>query len=287
MIFAADILEHPAPNGPPDRDQRIAVAEMWLCMLDGLSDIGVRFAEFLTHGITPPKGGPKGPMTLFRFRGDPVVAFLRVWRAVRLAVALAQRIEDDIVALRAGKLPSWAAPATKAPCPRARPPKATRMGELAEAVSEAALEDIEAPERAEALFSEIHERLAEAPEDAAFYRLLNGHPKDAVTAICAELGLKLDWSQWTEAGFPPPPDGDVEKWSIFLAPPGETGPKPGCDPRERTPPSRKPVHDPGHLLDSPTRRLHDFLTAAGIEPRPPPPGAPRTFGAYPPIPLTS
>jgi hypothetical protein len=40
--------------------------------------------------------------------------------------------------------------------------------------------------------------------------------KDAIAAICKDLGLKPDWSLWTAEGFPPPPGGQVEDWVAFF-----------------------------------------------------------------------
>jgi len=276
MNLDADILERPAPTAPPGPDPRIAVAETWLCMLNGLSGIGMRFGEFLAHQIAPEKGGPKGPILVFRLVGDPLNALFRVWRAVRLAVALMLRIQDDIAALRAGKLPSWPAPA-----PRPSRAKTERMTELSEAVREraslgddaleTALQDMteayETPERAESLMDKLE---ADLREDAAFHRLLHGPLKDAVAAICADLGLKPDWSLWTEDGFPPPPGGEEEDWIHFFLREGDTGPAPPPEPPPPQMPPRACVRDPHHVLDPPRRELNDFLAAHGIKPLPPP-----------------
>jgi len=259
-------------------------------MLDALWDIGTRFAEYLTQKATPEKRVPKGPMMVCRLIGDPILAAVRVMRAICLAISLAVKIQDDIAGLKAGILPSWAAPSAKA-----TPPKTTPMGELADAVAEPTplgekdqetdLEVLEIRERAEALRGKLPERLRDERESARFYRLLNGPLKDAVAAICADLGLKPDWSLWTEDGFAPPPGGRREDWIRFFVPEGDVapGPRPGWT--APSGPPRERVRDPLHLLDPPTRRLHEFLAAAGIAPRPPPSGARRTFGAYPPLPL--
>jgi hypothetical protein len=90
-------------------------------------------------------------------------------------------------------------------------------------------ENLEGPlefERPEAL---LREAPARSRERDRFYRLLNGPLKDAVAAICADFGLKPDWSQWTENGFPPPPGGHVRDWGIFLAPESHTAPPPERD----------------------------------------------------------
>jgi len=48
--------------------------------------------------------------------------------------------------------------------------------------------------------------------------LLRGPLKDAIKAICKDLGLKPDWSLWTAKGFPPPAGGGVEDWVAFFVP---------------------------------------------------------------------
>jgi hypothetical protein len=172
-------------------------------------------------------------MMAFRFFGDPVTAFERVARAVRLAVALACRIEDEIAASKSGRPLDPDAFVSQAPRS-----KATRMTDLSEAVQEAkdlgaedrgtaprdVSDDAPPSERAEDPESELDEALR---EDDEFYRLLNGPLKDAVAAICADLGLEPDWSLWTEDGFPPPPGGGEEDWIAFFVPERDMGPAPG------------------------------------------------------------
>jgi hypothetical protein len=276
MTLAADTLERPAPAAPSGPDPRIAVALRWIYMLHGLCEIGVRVATFLTHQIAPSERTRRQPMMVFRFRGDAFIAFERVFRAVRLAICLAMRIEDEIDDLRAGRP---LAPDSLFQAPRA---KAERMNALSEAVRKRPrpgdearqttlhdiTEEVETPETAENFMGEFSEDLREDPE---FYRLLNGPLKDAIAAICADLGLKPDWSLWTEDGFPSPPGGTEEDWVAFFAPEGDTGPAP---PPERTSPQAAPpapVRDPRHVLDPPRRDLNAFLAANGVKPLPPPP----------------
>ncbi len=252
MTLDAHIIEHSAPPEPLGPDPLIARAERWLCMLAWLVDLGGWLTGGLAHQAAPGINEPKwsGPWIAFPARFDPSVVYERLCRAVRLAMALQLKIEAEIRALRAGKLPNWAAPAA------AREP--TRLGDKDEDNESEAPEtereapeleapeleapELEAPERAEAaesaeapespenLVSDLDERFQ---ENDKFYKLLDGPLKDAVAAICADLGLKPDWSQWTEDGFPPPRGDDVRTWSVFVAPEGgEVGSIPAPDVRE-------------------------------------------------------
>jgi hypothetical protein len=226
-------MENPALAEPCAPDPRIARAERWLCMLGWLADLGVWLVSALAHQAAPGMNEPRwsGPWIAFPARVNPSVVYERVSRAVRLALALRMKIKTEIAALRAGKLPSWAAPAREVERERARPsdkykddePEADHTEREAPECGER-LESAEAPERPENLEGDLHERLRESDR---FYNLLNGPLKDAVAAICADLGLKADWSQWTEDGFPPPPGGDVRVWGIFT--PAQCGAPPPPD----------------------------------------------------------
>jgi len=228
------------PHAPDaTTDPRIARAEMWVCMVRGLVQIGLGLMDAANwEGGGKESGLPwRGPRIVFPFGFNPCIAFARVLRAVCLALMLWARIDDEIAAMRAGRFPSDPAAA----------PLAARTGDLPEPGAEAArladkirqigletlMEDVEPCECAEALLSDLTERPGEERMDPAFYRLLNGPIKDAVAAICADLGLRPDWSQWTEDGFPPPPGGEVTEWRIFLAPKGE--PRPVRSSGEREP----------------------------------------------------
>ncbi len=281
---------------PPGPDPRIAVAGSWVCMLDALSDIAVRFSWFLVRQVAPASQVSKTPVLALPFVGNPFDAFVRAARAMELAIVLAFRLENEIDALRAGK--PLGPDACISRTLRAEVTGMTKPSKLVggktapgqkdrEMARQAIVEAAEAPERLEGpmgmfLRGRFNGRMRKGP---AFYRLLNGPLKDAVAAICADLGLEPDWSLWTEHGFPPP-GGTKEDWIAFFVPKGDAAPAACPDQTEPVAPPRERVRDPGHLLDPPTWRLHEFLAANGIQPRPPPPMARRTFGAYPPLPLT-
>ncbi len=201
-------------------------------MLGWLTDLGVWIVSALAHQAAPGMNEPRwsGPWIAFPARVDPSVVYERVSRAVRLALALRMKIKAEIAALRAGKLPIWAAPAPEVEWEPARlSDKYKDDGcEADDTECEAPeraepAESAEAPERPENLEGDLHERLR---ENDRFYKLLNGPLKDAVAAICLDLGLKADWSQWTEDGFPSPPGGDVRVWGIFAPAQCDTPPPP-------------------------------------------------------------
>ena len=202
-------------------------------MLGWLADLGVWLVSALAHQAAPGMNQPRwpGPWIAFPARVDPSVVYERVSRAVRLALALRMKIKTEIAALRAGKLPSWAAPAREAEREPARLSDKYKDDECEADDTENEApecgerpESAEAPERPENLEGDLHERLRESDR---FYKLLNGSLKDAVAAICLDLGLKADWSQWTEDGFPQPPGGDVRVWGIFA--PAQCGAPPPPD----------------------------------------------------------
>jgi hypothetical protein len=241
--------EHPAHNAAYAADPRIARAEMWLCMLGGLMNMGMWLVRALRREAAPGANDPKwtGPGISFPDRCNPITIFGRLARAVRLAVALRLKIRQEIADLQAGK-----------PLSAVRPASEATPADLAGVVEVEGPEDLEAPPecpRPEAPPRESRER---RPESDRFYRLLNGPLKDAVAAICADFGLKPDWSLWTEDGFPPPPGGDVTAWDIFRSSETETPARPSGDDgvdgaahivwrprwRQPRPPRKKPPLDP-------------------------------------------
>ncbi len=257
-------------------------------MLSFLMDMGTWLVRALIRQAAPGMNDPKwtGPRVAFPDRCNPVTIFARAARAVHLAVALRLKIQQQIADLRAGKFLTPVTPASKAKAPqismRAELPDDDR-GEATsasdrdrETTLNAGAGDVEAVEELQDSMRSVvlpREGKARRPESDRFHRLLNGPLKDAVAAICADLGLRPDWSLWTEDGFPPPPGGDVRVWDIFRSPETQTPPPPdrgdsGDDaaqivwrPRWRQPPrSRaKPPLDPRYDRGPATwRDFNDF-----------------------------
>jgi hypothetical protein len=223
MTLDAHIIEKPAPAEPHADDPRIAVAEMWLCMLGGLMEVATRFARFLLHEIMPFGAGPRSPFLALRFSGDPITVYRRVVRIARFAAVLCLKIKAQIAAWKAGEpfdIDAFIArtPAAKALSKRGRDAAASDQEDSEE------LQDFEDFEEFENLaeyesfkgFDELDgaERLSKQDKYEA---LLRGPLKDAIAAICKDLGLKPDWSLWTAKGFPAPPGGGVEDWVAFFA----------------------------------------------------------------------
>jgi len=283
MNASTNITDHPDP--------RIAVAEMWLCMLGGLMDVSRRFSRFLVHEMTPFKTGAKGQVLALPFSGDPRAAFKRVVRIARFAAVLYLKIQTQIAAWKAGEPFDLDAFLAQTPLPSAR----LKMGGDCADSHEEEWEDLEEWEELED-FETLRER--EAPEwfdfldgsarpvkEDKYQALLRGPLKDAIAAICKDLGIKPDWSLWTANGFPAPAGGGVEDWVAFFVPevaaaatPADfrrgTTPLPLGD-RDSAPRSAWPPPDPGATRPPDRGRLPDHplggtdthgLTSAGMAP---------------------
>jgi hypothetical protein len=234
MTLDADIIEHPAPAQPHAADPRIAVAEMWLCMLGGLMEVARRFSRYLVYKIMPFGAGPKAPFLALRFSGDPAAVFKRVLRTARFAAVLYLKIQKQIAAWKAGAPFDLEAFLAEAP----------RIGGRAKSGRDAADSDGEDWEGEEWEDLEEWENLYESEnlvererfdfldgptrqsQEDKYQALLRGPLKDAIAAICKDLGLKPDWSLWTEKGFPAPAGGGVEDWVDFFAPQVPAAPPP-------------------------------------------------------------
>ena len=142
-------------------------------------------------------------------RREPASPFAAVSRAIRLTLALEARVEEEILALRNGesKFASAAPWLTPAPpvtrnacdiiCEGSPDPRRNRIrNEVWEAASQTF--DERAPEW-ELAAIRLHERLNDTD---AYDHLVSLPWREAVEAICCDLGLTPDWSGWSdERGF--------------------------------------------------------------------------------------
>jgi hypothetical protein len=197
--------EHPAPATATDSDPRLAVAlaraEWRLEMLQELAGMGVSLAREISQRFIE---GPHRPEP----RPDPSRAYATVSRAVRLTLILEARTEKQILAWRKGDLSSlhalepepFLAPRFDSPVKRRE-----RVRDcVVAAIDREALD----PREAEWMRGRVQRELID-PVDLHDSRL-EGGLRGCVEAICGDLGLKPDWSRWSdhrgfdfEADLPP------------------------------------------------------------------------------------
>jgi hypothetical protein len=236
MSNDAHIAERPAPahSAEPNADDpRIAVAEMWLCMLGGLMEVARRFSRYLMHRMIPFGAGPKAPFLALRVSGDPAAVLKRVMLTARFAAVLYLKVQKQIAAWKAGEPFDLDAFLAAAPRIGARAKSGRDADESEEGEDYGDFEEWEDLYEVENLVErERPERFdfLEGPprqsQEDKYQALLKGPLKDAIAAICKELGLKPDWSLWTESGFPAPGEGGIEDWVEFFAPQAPATPPP-------------------------------------------------------------
>lgn len=201
----------------PHLDAVIARAETGRGMLERLGVIGMRMAEDIGERAVQAALHPEP-------RHEPCRAFASLSRAVRFNLAFQMWIDTDILAMRKGEKPAVAARSrpTAAAAAVIAAPAAVFVAPVAEvepsplqarvrgAVWEAINREIRELRTAQDTLDCLHERLIEGEDYDAFLALPF---REAVAAICANLGLAPDWSGWSdEVGFPPPPDGPRFAW---------------------------------------------------------------------------
>ena len=129
-------------------------------------------------------------------RPDPSRAFAAVSRAVRLTLILEARTEKQILAWRRGDLASLDALEPEPfLAPRFDSP-AERRARVRDCVAAAIDRETLDPHEAEGMRGRLRRELIET-EDLGDHRLKGGF-RACVEAICADLGLKPDWSRWSD-----------------------------------------------------------------------------------------
>ena len=190
----------PAPAAPPADARALIDAQM--AMLTRLAQVGMEIAEACgRQAASPPAGGDDaaapapGP--------DPGLVFARVARAVRLTIALQQRLMKDLDAL------------DKAEAHAERMRTVGRRLRLRDLVGEAARTLVEARREAEDRLlgeEDAAEAEIELMTETAYERLTDAEDDDldaltfeeAVAGVCRDLGLAPDRAARLMAAVEPP-----------------------------------------------------------------------------------
>jgi hypothetical protein len=249
-------LTAPLPEGaPPHGDQADAAdpligrGEKRLDKLQELSGLGMEMARELVRRTV---NAPDDDKSASAPRHDPAESFARLSRAIRLTIAFEARLDKELSAWRAGAQPGVPRRQTQAPAkPQARsqaqtqtrtqpqPPAApaadpgwyrtllprnypsAHRNKIREAVWSAMNITITDLREAHEKLDDLYEWLSEGERYDEFVELPF---KEAVAAICDDLGLKPDWSRWNGEGFNQPPPGAPRRewqnvWQPRLRPP--------------------------------------------------------------------
>ena len=192
VMFDADLT----PQVPPAADDPAVLrAEERLRMLRELAEIGMEIARALERDVVSAESteGDKAK--------SPAEAFGVVSRAVRLTLALEDKIDAALRDLKAGIVRERADEQVRAEkraevaADEAEDARIRRVSELVISVAEAEIGDIES-------FDDFHEALEERlEEDEAYADGGKGPLRGTVERLCHDLGLHPDWSRWDGEGW--------------------------------------------------------------------------------------
>ena len=195
-------------------------------MLRELAELGMALArEVIRRALETPEnpqaapGAEATPASAPRPapRRDPADSFARLSRAVRLTLALEAAVEEQLSALRAPgmdrSLPSRDSAAAAddddddytdddddSPLPYDYP--CARRNTIRDAVFDVINREITDIYPAQEILDTLYERLTEGERYDAF---VHAPLRVAVAAICEDLGLHPDWTDWVGDDWTPPP----------------------------------------------------------------------------------
>jgi hypothetical protein len=208
-------VEPPATDEVDRLARSVARAERRLRVLEEIGEIGMRLMRKLDD---PP--ATKADAT----RPDPAAAFAKLSRAVRLTLDLEARVEEDLRAALAGEVTAHEkrretrdrlagkGDDPDGPDEKARHAAVSRVEDQVEiAITREAESEKEYLERLAAL----EERLE---WDEAYNDVRDQPFREVVEALCKDIGLTPDWSDWSDDGWPGPPERGPEArppWSPF------------------------------------------------------------------------
>jgi hypothetical protein len=206
----APSVEAPAAGDEADLlAASVARVERRLRLLDELAEMAMKMARRVTEEAA--KATDAAAST---YAADDLA---KLSRAVRLTLDLAGRLEETLARLRAGEI------SVRAARRQEHEERASRAGMQREAaardkVSEQVAMVIFSESESEGESSDLLDALAERLSDDVVYIDVEDQPlREAVERLCGDLGLKPDWSRWTDDGWPEPDEffKTREPWSPF------------------------------------------------------------------------
>ncbi|MDB5482537.1 MAG: hypothetical protein JWO83_3590 [Caulobacteraceae bacterium] len=223
----SDLTTAPAPQpdppaaDPPAVDEAdllaasVARVEHRLRLVDELAEMAMKLARRVTERAlaedpAPTKAGDAPP----DFAADHLA---KLSRAVRLTLDLAGRLEETLRALRAGEIAVRAAHRQEGEA-RASRARMARDAAARDKVSEQVAMVIFSESESETESNDLLDALAERLSDDIVYIDVEDQPlREAVERLCGDLGLKPDWSRWTDDGWPEQDEffNTRERWSPF------------------------------------------------------------------------
>jgi len=223
-MSSSDHTPQPQPQPQPSADEAdhiaasVARVERRLRMLDDLAEMAMKLASRVTERALA--GDPAAAKTA---EGDalPDLAaehLAKLSRAVRLTLDLAGRLEETLRGLRAGEIAVRAVRRQESEDRASRTEMARTAAardKVAEQVAMVVFSESESERDCDDLLEALEERLT---DDVAYIDAEDEPLREVVERLCADLGLKPDWSRWTDEGWPERPE-DVFKirapWSPF------------------------------------------------------------------------
>jgi hypothetical protein len=203
----------PRPIDPPAVDDlqaaSVARVERRLRLLDDLAEMAMKLASRVTEEAA--KAADAAAST---YAADDLA---KLSRAVRLTLDLAGPLEETLARLRAGEVSVRAARRQEheARASRARDRRDTAARDkVSEQVRMVIFSESESETESRDLLDALEERLS---GDIAYIDVADQPLREAVERLCGDLGLKPDWSRWTDDGWPEPDEffKTRETWSPF------------------------------------------------------------------------
>jgi len=216
----------PAPTDPPAGDEAdllaasVARVEHRLRLLDELADIAMEMARGVAEHSRAVKAAAaeaakaEATPAAHDFGADDLA---KLSRAVRLTLDLAGRLEETLARLRAGEVSVRAARRQEHEerASRAQDRRATAArNKVSEQVAMVIFSESESETESRDLLDALTERLS---DDVAYIDIEDEPLREVVERLCGDLGLKPDWSRWTDDGWPEPDEffKTREPWSPF------------------------------------------------------------------------